>query len=101
MLRSIFAPVLDASIDNSTFCAARVGAVIHAMIRVKRARSERIRSGRPHWHLKLRASLGSPWPVYWACLGYAHNGRLRPGNAFPVAMTDSGETPFSVQFTTA
>src|SRR5450631_2108316 len=44
MLRSILAPVLDASIDNSTFWAAITGAVIAITISVKATRSERIRS---------------------------------------------------------
>src|SRR5208337_3570923 len=44
MLRSIFAPVLAASTDSSTFCAAIIGAVIAITIRVKPTRSERIRS---------------------------------------------------------
>src|SRR5579863_74734 len=42
MLRSIFAPVLDASIDNSTFWAASFGAVMHITASVKPTRSERI-----------------------------------------------------------
>ena len=53
------------------------------------------------WHTKLPASFGSPCPVYSACCGYGHNGRLRPGNARPVATTRSGATPFSTQSTTA
>src|SRR5450432_175495 len=44
MLRSIFAPVLDASIDNSTFWAASLGAVMHITASVKPTRSERITS---------------------------------------------------------
>src|SRR6185312_17495899 len=54
-----------------------------------------------HWQLKFLASSVFPSPPYWACLGYAHNGRLRPGNARPVAITASGAIPFSTQFTTA
>src|SRR5579863_4669248 len=44
MLRSIFAPGLDASIDNSIFWAASLGAVMHITASVKPTRSERIRS---------------------------------------------------------
>src|SRR5579859_649858 len=54
-----------------------------------------------HWHRKLRASSGSPLPVYCACFGNAHSGRLRPGNERPVARTNSGAAPFSTQSTTA
>src|SRR5690348_12518023 len=54
-----------------------------------------------HWHVKFLASSASPCPVYCACLGYAQSGRLRPGNAGPVAITESGAIPFSTQFTTA
>src|SRR5262245_42912947 len=50
-------------------------------------------------HTKFFASSGLPWPEYWAYFGYAHKGRLRPGNAFPVAMTESGAVPFSTQST--
>src|SRR5689334_16927317 len=52
-------------------------------------------------HVKFFASSISPDPLYCACLGYAHIGRLRPANARPVAVTDSGATPFSTQSTTA
>src|ERR1019366_1033099 len=44
MLRSIFAPVLETSTDNSTFCATIIGAVITKERRVKPTRSERTRS---------------------------------------------------------
>ena len=51
--------------------------------------------------LKLAASSGLPLPLYWACCGYGHNGRLRPGKARPVAVTDSGGELFSTQLTAA
>src|SRR5438552_18902386 len=51
--------------------------------------------------LKLVASSGLPLPLYWVCSGYGHNGRLRPGKARPVAVTDSGGEFFSTQLTAA
>src|SRR5882724_6104182 len=44
MLRSIFAPALDTSTDNSTFCAATEGAVRTTPIRAKLARRARMTS---------------------------------------------------------
>src|ERR1051325_130394 len=44
MLRSIFAPALDASTDNITFCAAAEGAVSPAPIRARQRNSTRTAS---------------------------------------------------------
>jgi hypothetical protein len=52
-------------------------------------------------HSKFLASSVSPVPMYCACLGYGQSGRLRPVNALPVAITDSGAVPFSTQLTIA
>jgi hypothetical protein len=52
-------------------------------------------------HSKFLASSVSPCSLYCACLGYGHSGRLRPGNALPVAITDAGTLPFSTQLTIA
>ena len=41
----------------------------------------------PRRHSRLPASCVSP---LWGCRGYAQSGRLRPGNALPVAVTDAG-----------
>src|ERR1035438_1802172 len=54
-----------------------------------------------YWHTKLLASSVFPCPLYCACLGKAQSGRLRPGNAGPFAITESGAVPFSTQFTAA
>src|SRR4029453_15523757 len=51
--------------------------------------------------LKLAASSGLPVPLNCGCCGYGHNGRLRPGKARPVAVTDSGGDFFSTQLTAA
>src|SRR5205823_13696703 len=51
--------------------------------------------------LKLAASSGLPLPLYCACWEYGHNGRLRPGKAGPVAVTDWGGEFFSTQLTAA
>src|SRR5262245_3748414 len=51
--------------------------------------------------LLLTAFSGSPAPLYCAWVGYAHNGRLRPGNARPAAVTESGGAFFSTQLTAA
>src|SRR5271165_4844646 len=52
-------------------------------------------------HSKFFASSASPCPLYCECFGYGHSGRLRPGNALPVAITDAGTVPFSTQLTIA
>jgi len=52
-------------------------------------------------HSKLLASSGFPCSLYWACSGYAQSGRLRPGNAAPVAVRLSGATPCSTHRTIA